>query len=218
MADRIWVCSNPNHSGIRAPGRMRRDDIRRFCIPCSQETGYLVERHAPALERKRKDAAAKRREKERTQRERVATARAVREVIDGVDVRKEIARLIKLPALRDELPRHLRGRRVPLTIYRGDHSSYSGHAVSRSWVHLTLGRISAPMVRAIICHELAHYALPDEVRHNGRWQRCYVRVVNEAYDTNLVARPGETKYALDRRVMDALGAASDAPAMEENDG
>jgi hypothetical protein len=218
VANRIWVCNDPNHSGVRAPGRMRRDDIRRFCWPCSQATGYLVERHAPALERKRKAAKAQRQEREQRQREQVRETRMSREVIDGVDIRKEVARLIRLPALRDELPRYLRGKRVPLTLHRGDHSSYSGHAVSRGWVHLTLGRISAPMVRAIVCHELAHYALPDDVHHDGRWQRCYVRVVNEAYGTDLVARPGEKKYELDRRVMDALGAASDAPAMEENGG
>lgn len=218
MADRIWVCNDPNHKGVRAPGRMRKDDVRRFCWPCSQETGYLVERHAPALERKRKTAKATRLEKERAQRERQRETRASREVIDGVDIGKEIARLIKLPALRDELPAYLRRRRVPWALHRSVRRSfYSGHAYPRDRVHLTLGQdLSSAHVRAIICHELAHYVLPEDVRHSDRWARCYARAVEEGYGVKVKALGG-TKYDLDRRVMQALGGSGDI-RIEENNG
>jgi hypothetical protein len=197
---------------------MRRDDIRRFCIPCSEETGYLVERHAPALERKRAGAKAQRQEREQARRQRAREQRAAREVIDGVDVGKEIARLIKLPALRDELPARLRGKPVSWTLDRSNSGGYSGRAWSRDRIHLTLGDIPASEVRAIICHELAHYALPYDVKHTGVWQRCYARVVREAYGVDVRPRPTDSKYDLDRRVIMALGGTGDHEMEEENGG
>ena len=204
MANRIWICNNPNHQGIRAPGRMRKDDIRRFCWLCSQESGYLVERHAPALEAKRKDAKAKRQEREQARRQREREKRSAREVVDGVDVGKEIIRLMKLPALRDELPPRLRDRPVPWTLDRSSNGGYSGRAWPRQRIHLTLGDIPASEVRTIIVHELAHYVMPDG-HHSGRWARCYARAVREAYGVHVVPRPGDSKFSLDYRVTDALG-------------
>lgn len=40
---KIWRCPSCTN-GIRAPKTMYRDDIRRFCLPCSQEKGILVRR------------------------------------------------------------------------------------------------------------------------------------------------------------------------------
>jgi hypothetical protein len=183
---------------------MRSDDIRRYCWPCSTEAGYLIQRHAPALERKRKDAKTKRQAAEQRQRERVRAIRHAREVVDGVDVGKEIVRLIKLPALRDELPEWMRGRRVPWTLHRGS-GVFSGHAASRSYVHLTFGSAHAATVKMVLCHELAHYVLPDSEHHTGRWARCYARAVREAYGVDVRPRRGERTFALDRRVVEALG-------------
>ena len=216
MANRVWVCSNPNHQGVRAPGRMRHDDVRRYCWPCSQESGYLVERHAPALERKRAGAKAQRQEREQTRRQRAREQRTAREVIDGLDVGKEIARLIKLPALRDELPARLRDKKVPWTLDRSRSGGYSGRAWPRSRIHLTLGDVPAAEVRAIMCHELAHYALSWDEHHSDRWARCYARLVREAYSVNVVARPGESKYDMDRRVIAMLGGTGAHEMREEN--
>lgn len=217
MADRVWVCPDPNHSGVRAPGRMRKDDVRRFCWLCSLEVGVLVERHAPALERRRKEAKAKRLEKERAQRERVGRTRVMREVIDGVHVGTEIARLIKLPALRDELPARLRGKPVPWTLERSSGGRFSGRAWPRGRVYLRLGQIPAAEVKAIICHELAHYVLPEREHHSDRWARCYVRAVREAYGVDIVAPVGSSKFAIDRLVIQALGGSGEH-AMEEDNG
>ena len=216
MADRIWTCPNPNHKGVRAPGRMRKDDVRRFCWPCSLEVGTLVERHAPALEAKRKNARDARLEKERVQRSRQRELRTARETIDGVDVGKEIARLIKLPALRDELPARLRGKSVPLNLERGN-GRYSGRAWPRTRIHLRLGQIPAAEVRAIICHELAHYVLPEREHHSDRWARCYARVIREAYGVDVGSPIGRSKYDLDRLIIRALGGTGEHE-MGEDDG
>lgn len=59
-----WVCPNDdNHEGKLAPSRPRKDDIRRYCLVCSEKTGRLVERVAPRLEAKREKAKAKTRVK-----------------------------------------------------------------------------------------------------------------------------------------------------------
>jgi hypothetical protein len=184
---------------------MRADDVRRYCWPCSLEAGRLVQRHAPALERKREQAKTARAARATRERERARETKTARETIDGVNVGKEIARLIKLPALRDELPSYLRGRKVDWTLHRTSNGRYSGRAWPRDRIHLSLGSVSAAEVKAILCHELAHYVLPGGTNHDGRWERCYARAVREAYGVDVQARPGESKYALDRRVIQALG-------------
>jgi hypothetical protein len=69
-----WICPTCGN-GRLAPTRPRRDDVRRYCLPCSEESGRLVERIAPALERQRekkstkKKAARKRKRATRTRRE-----------------------------------------------------------------------------------------------------------------------------------------------------
>jgi hypothetical protein len=61
-----WVCPTCNE-GKLAPRRPRRDDVRRYCLPCSEKSGRLVSRVNPTLESKRQArkarAAAKRRAK-----------------------------------------------------------------------------------------------------------------------------------------------------------
>lgn len=51
------ICPNDtSHEGKLAPSRPRKDDIRRYCLVCSEKTGRLVERVAPRLEAKREKA------------------------------------------------------------------------------------------------------------------------------------------------------------------
>lgn len=47
-----WVCPNgcPAKLGSTRP---RKDDVVRYCLVCSERTGKLVPRSAPALERQR---------------------------------------------------------------------------------------------------------------------------------------------------------------------
>lgn len=75
-----WVCPNCG-KGKLAPSRLRKIDVRRYCLPCSEKAGVLVERSVPVLEKKRAEkrqraqakAARKakaKRERERPRRER----------------------------------------------------------------------------------------------------------------------------------------------------
>lgn len=68
---KIWRCPMCLESGVRAPTAMRRDDVRRFCLDCSQRTGFLVSRvNVTAANRK-----AAREAKERTDRDNARQAR-----------------------------------------------------------------------------------------------------------------------------------------------
>lgn len=65
--NRRWVCDCGNN--VLAPGKMRRNDVRRFCFPCSERAGVLVERTCPALDRERAARADARREKAKRKRD-----------------------------------------------------------------------------------------------------------------------------------------------------
>jgi hypothetical protein len=73
-----WDCPNGRHPGVLGPTRPRMDSVVRYCLTCSQQTGRLVLRVAPTLERKR--AAKQQREAAARERRRVmrATARVFR--------------------------------------------------------------------------------------------------------------------------------------------
>jgi len=58
MAKQVrWKCETCD-DGLLAPSRPRRNDVRRYCLPCSAKRGTLVERIAPALEKKREKRTA----------------------------------------------------------------------------------------------------------------------------------------------------------------
>lgn len=100
-----WQCPNGQHPGVLGSRRPPSDSIVRYCLPCSTQTGRLVERIAPALERKRATAAERsaakakaKRAREAATRERAAAKLTERYTVEGVDLREEFARLIKLRA------------------------------------------------------------------------------------------------------------------------
>lgn len=106
MADQIrWQCPSGQHPGALGPRRPRKDNIVRYCLPCSTATGKLVQRNAPALDRERTAAAARtakkaaaRRTKSRNEKARAQEATTARYTVDGVDLRSEFKRLIRLRA------------------------------------------------------------------------------------------------------------------------
>ena len=105
---RRWVCPECG-AGKHAPERLRRNDVRRFCLECSgnKAKGPLVERVCPAVERRREAkatakaaAAAKRAESRAAAREkRKADAAAalpltgdpkfIAQMVRGVDLASE---------------------------------------------------------------------------------------------------------------------------------
>ena len=90
---KFWRCPDCGNQK-RAPGKPRRNDVRRFCLPCSQRTGYMVERVCPVLETKRAKAKAKVSAKGKAVRAKATAVRKIKKAsaddmyfVDGVDVR-----------------------------------------------------------------------------------------------------------------------------------
>lgn len=163
-----WVCPMCNRVGL-APERPRKNDVRRYCLPCSKKTGRLVERTCAVLTKRREKAAALRAEKATRAKD------LMREwwTVAGIDVRalevecwralgyvvrdffrsRVIAPTIdhwndakRLPAIK------LRRRRVT-------HRGTTGWAYGRGRITLLFAPgVDAANVREVVLHELAHCA------------------------------------------------------------
>ena len=82
---KTWKCPECG-SGVRGPERPRKNNVVRFCLPCSAKVGVLVERIIPALEVKRK-AAKKRASKKAATKRSVASQRLKnRRMVEGYDM------------------------------------------------------------------------------------------------------------------------------------
>lgn len=68
-----WKCEQCG-KGLLAPSRPRKNDVRRYCLPCSAKRGTLVERIAPALQNKSERKQTQRKQLVAKRRERMATS------------------------------------------------------------------------------------------------------------------------------------------------
>lgn len=76
---RIWKCPTPDCTvSRRAPEKLAANDARRFCFPCSESTGFLVELIKPAVEAQKAERAAARKARRELQRQREAEREARR--------------------------------------------------------------------------------------------------------------------------------------------
>lgn len=199
---RRWICERCDRPGVNAPGRMRRDDVRRYCLPCSEETGRLVERLCPALEAKR--AASRERSAARAAGKRLAE-RARYTLDDGTDVRTLVRKARRLKAWAYE------GEHVEMAVHRvrvdiavGEPRGAHGRAWRRR-VHVHLRRDTHPAVAmTIIVHELAHIAHNalgrDTRRSHGKvfWS-LWEAAITEVYPA-LAGRGDEMRANRDRLV------------------
>lgn len=102
MTSRNWQCPNEEHPAVRAPEKgMRMDDIRRFCLPCSESAGHLVKRVCPVADRRRAKVTEKR--KLRTQKIRAKTQKKRHQST----IAKRQAKRRGLALDRDRVQRHL---------------------------------------------------------------------------------------------------------------
>lgn len=195
MTKRRWTCPYGDHAGVLAPARMRRIDIRRYCLPCSEEAGVLVERDCPALEQdrvRRKESRQKQRgrQKEGDAKKKVAQARAramkryERERVLGIHVPTHFQQVCHHTPVVVTALDHLERAQPTVKVRRrrsGGHTS--GHAAPWTGaVVLTLpDECSWGQLATIVAHEIAHVCCADEEWHGSAWRAMFLAILNEAY-------------------------------------
>lgn len=169
-----WRCEQCQH-GLLAPMRPRKNDVRRYCLPCSSKTGVLVERVAPTLEKQRSARKEASKKKATAKRRRIAERSAPLKSQQRIDasrakmIHKEAERIWKLMQ-----PYH-NGKPIPkIVIGRGrNHGSQYGFAKRYSnLIQVNVDRDQSPnrsrRVWGVLAHELCHKAVPPIYR-NGSW-------------------------------------------------
>jgi hypothetical protein len=220
-----WECPNGLHPSALGPSRPKKNATIRYCWPCSEEAGVLVERVAPALERQRnRKRAARQREQERAERAAAFLVPVVNADLNEVvlDARDLLGQAWRTDALRDgERPPGLSVRRGSAEQGRGHPARrpvnpdirfddrVSGHATPHERrIVLTVGPgLGEAWLRAIVVHEAAHIACPDE-GHGSLWRSRYVRAIRELYPAAPLAPmpdlDGLSNWRLDEEIVRAL--------------
>jgi hypothetical protein len=210
----VWRCPNGLHPGVLAGSRPKKNATVRYCLACSEETGVLVERVAPALERQRarktaaRDARAEReRQRAREERAQAGLVSVVNADLNEVilDAHGLLDAAWRTAALRDgQRPPELivrrgapgKGRgspqRQPINPGLRADDRISGHAkpYDRRIVLTVRPGLGEAWLRAIVVHEAAHIACGPDEWHGGLWRSAYVRALRELYpDAPIPAMP-----------------------------
>ena len=155
-----WECPSGQHPGVLGPTRPPRDSVVRYCWPCSAESGRLVERIAPALERKRAAGAARSvtKQQAKAERERAAKLAAVSAKVtdrdEPVRVDMLLAEVWRLPTRKLEAPQR---RTLPrLKVRRGAKPYTTGHCYYGARIVVTVGQVDYADLVGLVIHEAAH--------------------------------------------------------------
>jgi hypothetical protein len=203
----IMQCPN-GCPGVRAPERMRRDDVRRYCLDCSKRTGRLVKRDSPVLERRRAASVEHSQKKAATKRRAATRARVTaaertdaRYTVGDFDMRDALARMQRLSVFDHTHASHTWGP-IDFTLSRSTQAKYVGRA--RYWerkITCTMSRDNPDAAKALelLLHEVCHIAVntPDHHLPNGRRRRD---VHGDAFKRMLIDAAEEmTGSVLDRQ-------------------
>ena len=172
-----------------APSKPRRDDVRRFCLPCSAETGRMVERTCPSLDKKREQRRVSRSEQDKKKRatakrkaEAEAKARHEREesrwFVEGHDIREEFVRLTRFTRVwasirgKPTLMRWWKGWTLTTSYRSKGTRSQSGYCnVYGRQINISVSDHSNwACVRETLLHEMVHAVLPPEENHGDRFR------------------------------------------------
>jgi hypothetical protein len=159
-----WKCANCNH-GLLAPMKPRKNDVRRYCLPCSAKTGKLVERISPTLEKQRATKTVQRKVKTQKKNAKISVSKKVsREKVSAVNKRqamieKEGERIWKL------MGAWHKGKAMP-RIQIKDARNERGHGWSncRNLIQVNIRpkqtERGSKWAWYVLAHELAHCACP----------------------------------------------------------
>jgi hypothetical protein len=173
---------------------MRKIDVRRYCLPCSERAGVLVERTCPSQERERSLRKENRRKKQTRQKQTEAQkkiaarkARAQRqfdrERVLGIHVPSHFQRVCESPCVARALELLERNRPTVKVRRRQSSAHTSGHAAL--WTGRVVLTLPEPctwgQLAVIVAHEIAHVCCADEEWHGAAWRAMFLEILAEAY-------------------------------------
>jgi len=216
-----WKCPECD-SGKLAPTRPRRNDVRRYCLPCSERTGYLVERTCPAAAAKKQRAAARRLDK--AERAKVKKEKAELALAKEAGVRleyavdfgtEEWARRWACKWLRRgaatwdstataarRLARYF-SKGEGITVRRRGHYYTTGVAYGSWQFALTVGT-SLPDAYATLLHELTHLVVPGRHGHDHMWRSYFMTAAHVITGVRPKTDGKLTKHSVHRAVINAF--------------
>jgi hypothetical protein len=210
MAQHRWVC--PSCQGVKlGSSRPRPKATSRFCLPCSEKSGELVERTCPVLDKQREAKAeqakarrAKATEAKARRRERLkAEASRISEAMwhyGDYDLRVETGRILDIAA-----GEGYKAKRPRLSV-RWRHGG--DYCTGRSWggrVHLTIpeGSLAAPAL-VVLAHELAHEICVAGTGHGAEWRFAFRLLVRAGYGAEVPIMPGGSSHDLHKALVQAV--------------
>lgn len=206
MSNKRWICPLCS-AGKLAPSKPRKDDVRRFCLPCSEKTGRLVERTCPALDAQRAKRKASKAEQDKRKRaaasRKKAEAKARQEArlhFGGFDLRVELKRIWN----NKEARKMRRDTGVdhrpppPLVINSArQRRGVTGFAYHRHEIRISIPKdwTDAGQVLSTLSHEVAHRCLPNGEGHSNRFFALEARLAREVYSADVPPMPPARAYA-----------------------
>lgn len=182
---RIWECEQCG-SRKKGPDRPRRNSSVRYCFPCSDTRGKLVERRCPSLDRQR---AAKKRRREVARERARQVERAGRMEVEGVNLMERLVILSSLPCWSQSFA--LRG--LPELSVRWTTAyphGVSGSARDWDWrICMTIGvYASYAEAEETLIHEMAHLIAGCEEGHSNVWKETFRQALRESWGVEIVGR------------------------------
>lgn len=175
-----WHCPN-NCPAVLGPTKPRRDDVRRYCLVCSALQGRLVERTAPALDKRREERAVARKAKTAKAAWRDAAQETAYYTVVGLDLRALVAEFCRTPALSSNVPSmrmRLRARDVTILVRRCSRRPQRLGFARYSTNSITIADypgITPEALREIVLHELSHLRAGGRggESHGVRWKTVF---------------------------------------------
>ena len=170
--------------------------VKRFCLPCSKESGVLVERAAPTLEKKRLALKAKAKTKKLTAKKKTQS----KNTVNGVDVMAEWKKALRLKGVRDHNRNttYVKSKGFTLTVRRSKATPNECTGQAWPWTGRVVMSVGVACDRAeivgVLLHELAHLLTPQSPGHCSVFWGTFCELV-EQYTGNLVTPSGGTNWA-----------------------
>lgn len=179
-----WACPN-GCAAVLASTRPPKDATARFCLACSERSGRLVRRLAPALERERAVSEARRKERSAKEREREKAQELARWSVAGVDFREALRFAWSLPTAKEWRSRRgLRSEPPALHLRRSREQIRGCYGRAWPWLHKIQvrtieGETDARRELQTLLHEIAHILTGKDsagLYHGAKFYACLARL------------------------------------------